>query len=185
VKLGLGLMIAYAISAGGYLALMFNSFQSASEGVLFLGWTMMAAVWSSAFVVWITVVNLIYLLAQVAIAVEDVGVRTALKRVAQFLRDELREVAEVFGVVLLMVILSTTVSVLATTGLGLVAFVPIVGLAVFPLQALAWVVRGFVFEYVGLTALCAYLRLYRASVESRRAGPHAAWPDDAGSIRSA
>jgi hypothetical protein len=185
VTLGLGLMVAYAISGGVYLALMFTSFQSASAGALFLGWTMMAAVWSSAFVVWVTIVNLIYLLAQVAIAVEDVGVRTAMRRVGQFLRQEPREVAGVFGVVLLMVVLTTTVSVLATTGLGLVAFVPIVGLAVFPLQALAWVVRGFVFEYVGLTALCAYLSLYRAFVESQRVGPHAVWPDDAGSIRSA
>jgi len=136
VTLGLGLMVAYAISGGVYLALMFTSFQSASAGALFLGWTMMAAVWSSAFVVWVTIVNLIYLLAQVAIAVEDVGVRTAMRRVGQFLREEPREVAGVFGVVLLMVVLTTTVSVLATTGLGLVAFVPIVGLDIITLPAL-------------------------------------------------
>ena len=182
LTLGFALMVAYAISGAVYLVLMFSSFQSAAEGALFLGWTMMAAVWSSAFVVWITIVNLIYLLAQVAIAVEDIGVRTAMKRIAQFLKEELREVAGVFGVVLLMVVLTTTVSILATTGLGLVAFVPIVGLAVFPLQALAWVVRGFVFEYVGLTALCAYLRLYRAYAESKRTGPYAVWPDNEGSM---
>ena len=75
VTLGLGLMVAYAISGGVYLALMFSSFQSASEGALFLGWTMMAAVWSSAFVVWITIVNLISCWRRCH-SVEDVGVRT-------------------------------------------------------------------------------------------------------------
>jgi hypothetical protein len=184
LTLGLGLMAAYVISGAVYLALMFGSFQTAPPGALLLGWTMMAAVWSSAFVVCITVVNLIYLLAQVAIAVEDIGVRTAMRRVARFLREDLREVSGVFGVVLLMVVLTTIVSILATTGLGLVAFVPVVGLAVFPLQALAWIVRGFVFEYVGLTALCAYLRLYRAFAESSRVGPYAVRPGES-SIRSA
>lgn len=185
LKLGLVLMLAYAVSGGVYLGLMFSSFQSAANGALFLGWTMMAAVWSSAFVVWITIVNLMYLLAQVAIAVEDIGVRTAAIRIAQLLKQDLREVAGVFGVVLVMVVLTTTVSLLATTGLGLVAFVPIVGFAVFPLQALAWVVRGFVFEYVGLTALCAYLRVYRGHADSRRPGPYAVAHGDEGSIRSA
>jgi hypothetical protein len=185
LTLGLVLMVAYAISVGVYLVLMFASFQSAATGALILGWTMMAALWSGAFVVWITLVNLIYLLAQVVIAIDDIGVRTAARRIVQFLRQELRDVAGIFGVVLVMVVLTTTVSVLATAGLGLVAFVPIVGLAVFPLQALAWVVRGFVFEYVGLTALCAYVRLYRAYSESRRLGPHALPQSDEGSVRSA
>jgi hypothetical protein len=185
LTLGLGLMVAYAISGALYLALVVGSYQSASGGALLLGWTMMAAVWSSAFVVWITIVNLIYLVAQVAIAVEDVGVRTAMKRVARFLRTDLRDVAGVFGVVLLMVVLTTIVSLLATAGLGLVGFVPIVGLAVFPLQAVAWVVRGVVFEYVGLTALGAYLRLYRTFSDTTHVGPHAVWPESPESVRSA
>ena len=43
----------------------------------------------------------------------------------------------------------------------LIAFVPLVGLAIVPLQAAAWLVRGFVFEYLALTALGAYLTQYR------------------------
>jgi hypothetical protein len=42
----------------------------------------------------------------------------------------------------------------------LIAFVPLVGLAVFPLQIAALLLRGLVFEYLGLTALGAYLTLY-------------------------
>ena len=32
-----------------------------------------------------------------------------------------------------------------------------------PLQVGAWLLRGMVFQYLGLTALCAYVRLYRGS----------------------
>jgi hypothetical protein len=39
--------------------------------------------------------------------------------------------------------------------------VPFVGLAVLPLQLLAWVFRGIVFQFLGLTSIGAYLRLYR------------------------
>jgi hypothetical protein len=38
--------------------------------------------------------------------------------------------------------------------------VPLVGLAVFPLQIAALLLRGLVFEYLGITALGAYLTLY-------------------------
>ena len=48
--------------------------------------------------------------------------------------------------------------------LGLIAFVPFVGLAVLPLQLLAWVFRGVVFQFLGLTSVGAYLRLYRSQL---------------------
>ena len=53
-------------------------------------------------------------------------------------------------------------SILATTALGLIAFVPFVGLAALPLQVFAWLVRGVVFQYVGLTGVATYLRLHFA-----------------------
>ena len=185
LTLGIGLMIAYVISGVGYLTIVVGGYELASQSALLLGWTMMAAVISSAFVVWITIVNLIYLLAQIAIAMEDIGVRAALWRVAQFLRADLREVAGVFGIVLVLVVLTTAASLLATTGLSLVAFVPIVGFAVFPLQAAAWLVRSLVFQYVGLAALCAYLRLYRTFAFADRVGPQPVWTNESGSTRTA
>ena len=36
-----------------------------------------------------------------------------------------------------------------------------VGLAVLPLQLVAWIFRSIVFQYLSLTAIGAYLRLYR------------------------
>jgi hypothetical protein len=131
-----------------------------------VGWTFLAALASSALVVWITVMNFVYLLTQMAIAVEDLGVRAAMRRVGQFIRNSLREVAGIFGVVLLLAGVATAASILATAGLGLVAFVPLVGLAMVPLQVGAWLLRGFVFEYLALTALGAYLTQYRYFLQS-------------------
>jgi hypothetical protein len=58
---------------------------------------------------------------------------------------------------------------LTVSGVGLIAFVPLVGLAVFPLQIAALLIRGLLFEYIGLTALGAYLTLYRRHVRVRAA----------------
>jgi hypothetical protein len=76
--------------------------------------------------------------------------------------------------VLSLVVVATIASMLATAGLGLVSFVPLVGLAVFPLQAAAWLVRGLVFQYLGLSALGAYISLYRP-VDAPGAGTLHSW----------
>ncbi len=59
-------------------------------------------------------------------------------------------------------LMATAASILATAALGLIAFVPFVGLAALPLQVLAWVVRGVVFQFVGLTGVATYVRLHYA-----------------------
>jgi hypothetical protein len=94
-----------------------------------------------------------------------------------FLGRERRAVAMVFAVVLSLVAFATVASMVASAGLGLVSFVPLVGLAVFPLQAAAWLVRGLVFQYLGLTALGAYLALYRPAGDAQAGGDlrPAAW----------
>ena len=47
---------------------------------------------------------------------------------------------------LALVVAVTFVSALAWSGVGLIAFVPLVGLAVFPLQIIALVIRTFLFQ---------------------------------------
>ena len=44
----------------------------------------------------------------------------------------------------------------------MIAFVPFVGLAALPLQVFAWLVRGVVFQFVGLTGVATYLRMHFA-----------------------
>lgn len=163
VSLGLTLMIVYAASAGVYIAFVAYGYRTAAGRILLLGWTLIAALAATALIAWITVVNLLYLLTQIAIAVENVGVLDAMRAVARFIRADFRELAAVFLVVLVLVVAATFASFLAWSGVGLIAFVPLVGLAVFPLQLVALLVRGLVFEYLGLTALGAYLTLYTRS----------------------
>jgi hypothetical protein len=100
--------------------------------------------------------------------VERVGLVEGFRAAARFIRSEFRDLAGVFLVVVALVVAATLASALAWSGVGLIAFVPLVGLAVFPLQIAALLVRGLAFEYLGLTALGAYLTLYQGYA-SRRA----------------
>jgi hypothetical protein len=168
LALGLILIIVYAISTGAYLAFVVSGYRIASERGLIIGWTFVAAVAAGLLVLWITAINFVYLLLQIAMAHDGTGLADAARAVVRFVRAEFRRVALVFVVVLALVVIATFASALAWSGVGLIAFVPLVGLAVFPLQVVALVVRGLAFEYLGLTALGAYLTLY-AGYAGRRA----------------
>jgi len=161
VKLGLCLLVVYGLTAAACLGFLAGGYGLSNNFGVFLGWTVAAIPALSALVMWITLINFFYLLTQMAIAVENVGVREGTRKVAQFIRASIREVAGIFGVVLLLVAIMTGASILATAGLGLIAVVPFVGLAMVPLQLGAWLLRGVVFEFLGLTALGAYLTQYR------------------------
>jgi len=152
-RLGLTLMGVYLASGAAYFGVLLGS--SGGEGWL------ITSVLTVAFVAWITIVNLLYLLMQIAIAADDCSVMSAVPRVSAFLHRERRSIAAVFLVVLALVVGATGASILAMTALGLIAFVPLFGLTVLPLQLLAWVMRAVVFQYIGLSSIAAYLTLYR------------------------
>ncbi|MGH9371597.1 MAG: hypothetical protein ACRD15_08720 [Vicinamibacterales bacterium] len=166
VKLGGCLLAVYGATAIAYLGFVVGGYRLAGNPGVLLGWTMAAALASSVVVVWITLVNFFYLLTQLVMAVEDVGVRKAVRGAFRFVRASLREVAGIFGVVLVLAVVATVASIVATAGLGLINLIPILGLAVLPLQIAAWLVRGFVFQYLALTALSAYLTHYRHYVRA-------------------
>jgi hypothetical protein len=159
LRLGLMLILVYGISAAAYLVVLWRGvdwFIGAQ-----LGWTAVAGIGSTVLVLWVTLVNFVYLLIQMVVVVENCSVRSGARRVVQFLWAEPKLTFSVFGIVLLLVGGATLVSIIATTSLGLIAFVPLAGLAVVPLQLLAWLFRGLVFQFLGLSALGAYLTLYR------------------------
>src|SRR5438132_1279829 len=132
-RLGFILMAVYLVSGGIYLAAAYESgFRGDLGGLLTLFMTL-------GFVCWITIVNLLYLLMQIVIAAEDCGVAKAWRYMGAFVRQQRRGVSTVFAVIMAIVLAATGVSLLATAALGLIAFVPFVGLAVLPLQLLAWV----------------------------------------------
>jgi len=167
IALGLTLMVVYALSVAAYLVFVVYGYRAVEGRILFIGWTFIAALAAALLSVWITIVNLVYLLLQIAMAVEGVGLAQGFRATASFIRAEFRDLAMVFLVTAVLVVAATLASWLAWSGVGLIAFVPLVGLAVFPLQLAALLVRGLAFEYLGLTALGAYLTLYQGYAARR------------------
>jgi hypothetical protein len=158
--LGIALLLTYGITAAAYVAFALYGFRVA--GVLgIVGLTSLAAAAAIVLIAWITLVNFVYLLMQIAMAADNVGIAGAFRAVTGFLRAELALLAQIFFVTLGIEIGATLVSALAWSGLGLIAFVPLIGLAVIPLQIVALAVRGLAFAYIGLTAASAYLSLYK------------------------
>ncbi len=164
LRLGCALMLVYAASG---LVLVVAAFAPAGEE-----WFARVLL-TVLFVVWIAAVNVLYLLTQVVMAAETCGVSAACRRVAGFVRRLPRTVAGVGLVVLALGLLATAASLVATTALGLIGFVPFVGLAVLPLQLVAWLLRGLVLQYISLAAIGAYSALYRGQVREspERADP--------------
>jgi len=154
--LGSLLAVAYAVAVGAYAFLVFGPpILHAVDGALVVT---LASLWVVAL---ITVINFLYLLTQIVIASDDCGVPQAMSRVARLLVREGRTILGVLGAILALLVLTTAASVLATAALGLIAFVPFVGLAALPLQVIAWLLRGLVFQYISLAGAAAYLRLHR------------------------
>ncbi len=163
--LGGWLVLAYVITFTIYFAGLLGAYRVAARAEWISAFPLAALLATSALVVVIAAINLLYLLTQIIVVADDCGVRDAVGRLRRFLLHDARQVAGIFGVILMIVILGTAASLLATAGLGLIAWVPFFGLAVVPLQAAAWLARGFVFQFIELTALTAYLAQYRRFIE--------------------
>lgn len=161
VRLGLMLLAVYLLTGAAYLSFLYGGMRVMAEGGVIAGWPFIALAASSALIVWVTLVNLVYLLVQMIMAADDIGVRAAARRLARFAYDDARQVAGIYGVVLVLILMAAAASLLATAGLGLIAFVPLAGFAVLPLQLAAWLLRGVLFQFLGLTAFTAYLAQYQ------------------------
>jgi len=173
LALGLVLILVYVVSASLYALTLYAGYRNIAGRAPLIGWTFAAGLLAIALVIWMTVVNLLYLLTQVVVAVTDGSVMGAAREVVRFLKADGRQVIRIFVVVLLLVILVTGLALVATAGLGLIAFVPLAGVAVLPLQLVAWLLRNLVFQFLGLTALSAYLTRYRRfAAGAVRAGPY-------------
>ena len=156
IRLGGWLVLAYVIVFASYFAGLLGAYRVAER-----------AEWISAFplAALFATINLLYLLTQIIIVVEDCSVRKAVSLLRRFLLHDARQVAGIFGVILTLMVIGTAASIAATAAVSLIAWVPFAGLVVLPLQAAAWLTRGFVFQFIDLTALTAYLAQYRRFVE--------------------
>jgi hypothetical protein len=149
----------YLVAAAAGFALGYGLYRLSGDRPLLLG--SVAALGIATFLALVTVANVLYLLTQIVIAVTGGGVGNAVRGVSRFIRGEFWKLTRVFGVTVLLLVVATILSVAATWGFYLIAYVPLAGLIVLPLQLGAWLLRNLLFQYLGLTALGAYLSLYR------------------------
>jgi hypothetical protein len=161
VRLGFCLLGIYALSGAAYVAAVLSAYRLTGDAAWTIAGSMAAAGASALFGLWLTVVNLLYLLLQVLIVLRDGSVRDAARALPGLLTRERQIVGGIFLVMLALVVLATIASVLATGALGFIGFVPVVGLAVLPLQLLAWLARGLIFQFLGLAAVGAYAHVAR------------------------
>ena len=156
LRLGILLTAVYALIGIAYIAVVFGPSADALDNPL------MVTLASLSVIVAITLVNFLYLLMQIVIASENCGILDAFPLVARLIRRRAKELGQVLAAILALLLLATGASILATTQLGLIGFVPFIGLAALPLQVLAWLVRGVVFQFVGLTGMATYMRMHFA-----------------------
>jgi hypothetical protein len=161
--------LSYVVIGGGYLLAVGWGARVVADSAWSAVWPLLVLVATSAAVVGITAANLVFDLARVIVVTDDCGVRAALGRVRAFLLEDARQVLGIFGAMGTILLLATAGSITATAGLALVAWVPLAGLLFVPLQVAFWIVRGLLFEYMGLVTLSAYQTQYR-----RFAAPHGA-----------
>lgn len=170
MRLAIGLSLAYALTVGAYLLVMALGYWLLPGSRWTAAWPILVVVATSAVVVVTVVVKLSFDLVGVIVVHDNCGVRAALHRLGGFLVADARQVLGIFGVMAALFAVAAAGAVLATAGLALVAWVPLVGLVVAPLQAAAWLIRGLLFQGIELVALTAYLTQYR-----RFADPSPTW----------
>ena len=159
--LALGLCGAYAAIAAAYVAVMAIGFAASADTAWSALWPLVIVAGASTAIIAAAIVNLIFDLARVAVTTDDCAIGPALGRVRQFLIADARQVIGIFAVMTAIQTVAAALLLTLTAGLTTVAFVPVAGLAVLPLQLAAWLLRGLLFQSLGLTALSAYLTQYR------------------------
>ena len=168
--LAIWLGVAYLVIGLAYVTALTLGFRLVSASSWSAAWPLLVLVVTSTSVIAITIINLTYDLMRVIVTTDDCGIGVALARAQSFIIQDARQVLGIFGVMSLVLTLVTAASVFATAGLTLIAWVPFAGLILLPLQAAAWLIRGLVFQYLGLMTLSAYQTQYRRRAESDDVG---------------
>jgi len=166
VVLALWLGLAYTFVAALYFG--FVSRGLLSSGSMWMpAWSALVLGATSAAVVAVALANLGYTLLRVVIVTDDCSITEAVRRLAQFASEDARQVIGVFAVIGAIELVAAAVALLAAAALTPVAYLPIVGLLVVPLQVALWLVRALVFEFFALAGIAAYQTQYRRFGQSR------------------
>jgi hypothetical protein len=161
-------MIKLAIvRAGGYVLvglsylLLVASAVTAGPEEWPAAWSAVLLAATSAGIVAVSSINLVSDLLRVAIVTDGCGLVEAAKRVWRFVIIDARQVIGIVSVIAGIEIIASSVALLAAAGLTPVAYLPVVSLAVLPLQMAFWIVRGVVFELASLSSVAACQTQYR------------------------
>lgn len=177
LALALWLGIAYTAIGGVYLALV-------TWGLFGVGgrwmpaWSALVLIATSVAVVVVVVANLAYTLLRVVIVTDDCEIGEAIRRLGQFVVEDARQVIGIFAAIGGIEVLAAAASLLAAAGLAPIAYLPLASLALIPLQAAIWVLRGLLFESLSLASVAAYQTQYRRFSEARWGVPLSAGPAD-------
>jgi hypothetical protein len=151
----------YVLVGSAYIMAVAYGFQWAAASRWASAWPLLVVLATSIFVVSLTAANLIFDLMRVVIVTDDCRVSEAARRVRTFLLADARQVLGIFGVMAVLLLAANAGSLVGTAGLSVVAWAPLVGILVLPLQFAFWIVRGLFFQYAGLATLSAYQTQYR------------------------
>jgi hypothetical protein len=166
IVLALWLGGAYALVATVYLMLVTLSlFGVASDWVP--AWSAVMLVATSGAVVVIVLANLAYTLLRVVIVTDDCDINVAVRRLGRFVIEDARQVIGIFSVIACLELLAAAISLFAAAGLAPVAYLPLAGLMLVPVEMGAWLVRALLFETLSLSAVAAYQTQYRRFSETR------------------
>lgn len=171
VTLAVGLGAIYTILGLGYVAVVTSGLRSAPGSRLAITWPVLVLLATSAGLVAATAASLAYDLLRVVIVTDDCSVRTALDRLRRFVIDDARQVIGIFAVVAGVQLVAGAVSVLATAGLTPIAYLPLVGLIIVPLQAAVWLLRGMLFQAMTTASVASYQTQYRRFSRERWPAP--------------
>jgi hypothetical protein len=168
VRLGLALALLEAGLALAYATAVVQAYR-AFVSVAASWWIAPVVVGVSLIALVLSIVfELGYRLTQLVLVVDDCRIRDAVRRAGGFVRRDTLVVARLCVAALLLSTLAFAIALVAAAAFGLVSFVPVAGVAVLPLQAAVWVVRGLMLPFIDLAALAAYSSVYRR-VEPARA----------------
>ena len=160
----------YVVIGSAYVLAVTFGFQWAAASRWASAWPLLVLIATSTSVVSLTAANLLFDLMRVVLITDDCRVSEAARRVRTFLLADARQVLGIFGAMALVMMLATAASIVGTAGITVVAWAPLVGLIVLPLQIAFWIVRGLFFQYAGLATLSAYQTQYRRFAAPRPAG---------------
>jgi hypothetical protein len=161
VALSLWLSGAYAFVGAAYFLALVAAFRLAGDPRLSAAWPLIVGLSTAIGLVALAAVNVTFDLMRIIVICDDCALGSAGSRLTAFLVQDARQVVGIFAVVTVLLALAAAASLLVAAGLTLVAWVPVVGLIVVPLQAAAWLIRGLLFQTMGLAALSAYETQYR------------------------